>query len=93
MGQPQRIIVTEILFGQAYYLRFDSKLYENMQPYPPLGCLYAAAYLRDRNFEVAVFDAMLAESEKEWALALEQHGPKYAVLYEDNFNFSQKCVF
>ena len=85
--------MTEILFGQAYYLRFDPKLYENMQPYPPLGCLYAAAYLRAREFEVAVFDAMLAESESEWALSLQKHNPKYAILYEDNFNYlSKMCL-
>ena len=38
--------MTDILFGQSYYLRFDPKLWEAMQPYPPLGTLYAAAYLR-----------------------------------------------
>ena len=86
-------IVSEILFGQAYYLRFDPKLYENMQPYPPLGCLYAAAYLRERDFEVAVFDAMLADSESRWASALEAHQPKYTILYEDNFNYlSKMCL-
>ena len=37
---------TDILFGQSYYLRFDPKLWEMMQPYPPLGTMYAAAYLR-----------------------------------------------
>ena len=31
--------VSRILFGQCYYLRFDPKLYGEMQPYPPLGCL------------------------------------------------------
>jgi anaerobic magnesium-protoporphyrin IX monomethyl ester cyclase len=87
------LIVTEILFGQAYYLRFDPKLYENMQPYPPLGCLYAAAYLRERNYEVSVFDAMLAESEEGWDRALATEKPKYAILYEDNFNYlSKMCL-
>ena len=32
--------------GQSYYLRFDAKLWRAMQPYPPLGSLYAAAELR-----------------------------------------------
>lgn len=40
--------MTDILFGQAYYLRFDPKLYAAMKPYPPLGTLYAASYLRAR---------------------------------------------
>ena len=38
--------MSEILFGQSYFLRFDPKLWQAMQPYPPLGTLYAASYLR-----------------------------------------------
>ncbi len=34
---------TDVLFGQAYFLRFDPKLWEARQPYAPLGALYAAA--------------------------------------------------
>jgi anaerobic magnesium-protoporphyrin IX monomethyl ester cyclase len=85
--------VTPILFGQSYYLRFDPKLWEAQQPYPPLGTLYAAAYLRERGYEVGLFDAMLAESEEEWAAALDQHRPRYAILFEDNFNYlSKMCL-
>src|SRR5690242_13504291 len=72
--------VTRILFGQSYYLRFDPKLWQAMQPYPPLGTLYAAAYVRQRGYEVAFFDAMLAESENEWAQALDRHSPDFAVI-------------
>lgn len=83
----------KILFGQSYYLRFDPKLWEAMQPYPPLGSLYAASYIRSRDYEVALFDAMLAESEAEWAKALDRHQPKFAVLYEDSFNYlSKMCL-
>jgi anaerobic magnesium-protoporphyrin IX monomethyl ester cyclase len=83
----------DILFGQSYYLRFDPKLWEAMQPYPPLGSLYAASYLRARGYQVALFDAMLAQSEAEWAAALETHQPRLAVLYEDNFNYlSKMCL-
>jgi radical SAM superfamily enzyme YgiQ (UPF0313 family) len=85
--------MTQVLFGQSYYLRFDPKLWEAMQPYPPLGTLYAASYLRKRGYEVALFDAMLAESEQEWAAALDAHGPQFAILYEDNFNYlSKMCL-
>jgi radical SAM superfamily enzyme YgiQ (UPF0313 family) len=85
--------MTPILFGQSYYLRFDPKLYAAMQPYPPLGTLYAAAYMRQRGYDVALFDAMLAESEDEWATALDRYKPQYAVLYEDNFNYlSKMCL-
>jgi anaerobic magnesium-protoporphyrin IX monomethyl ester cyclase len=64
-----------------------------MQPYPPLGTLYAASFLRQHGYEVALFDAMLAESENEWAKALDLHMPIYAILYEDNFNYlSKMCL-
>lgn len=85
--------MTDILFGQSYYLRFDPKLWAAMQPYPPLGTLYAASYVRARGFEVALFDAMLAESEEEWGVGLDLHRPRYAVIFEDNFNYlSKMCL-
>lgn len=85
--------MTDILFGQSYYLRFDPKLWDAMQPYPPLGTLYAASYVRVRGYTVALFDAMLADSEDEWAKSLDEHKPKYAIIFEDNFNYlSKMCL-
>ena len=85
--------MTQILLGQSYYLRFDPKLWEALQPYPPLGTLYAASWLRQHGYEVALFDAMLAESEAEWEVALDEHKPRYAIIYEDNFNYlSKMCL-
>jgi anaerobic magnesium-protoporphyrin IX monomethyl ester cyclase len=85
--------MSEVLFGQSYYLRFDPKLWEAMQPYPPLGSMYAASLIRGRGYGVALFDAMLAEDEDEWELALERERPRYAVLFEDNFNYlSKMCL-
>ena len=85
--------MTQILLGQSYFLRFDPKLWAAMQPYPPLGTLYAASWLRQYGYEVALFDAMLAESEAEWAVALDDHKPQYAIIYEDNFNYlSKMCL-
>ncbi len=83
----------KILFGQSYYLRFDPKLWDAMMPYPPLGTMYAASYVRARGYTVALFDAMLAESEDEWAKSLDEHRPRYAVIFEDNFNYlSKMCL-
>ena len=85
--------MTQILLGQSYFLRFDPKLWEAMQPYPPLGTLYAASYLRQHGYEVALFDAMLSVSEEEWGIALDEYQPQYAILYEDNFNYlSKMCL-
>lgn len=85
--------MTDILFGQSYYLRFDPKLWAAMQPYPPLGTMMAASFMRQHGYSVALFDAMLAASEEEWAQALDQHKPRFAVIYEDNFNYlSKMCL-
>ena len=85
--------MTKLLFGQSYYLKFDPKLWEAMQPYPPLGTLYAASYMRQQGYQVALFDAMLAESEQEWAEALVREKPDFAIIYEDNFNYlSKMCL-
>jgi radical SAM superfamily enzyme YgiQ (UPF0313 family) len=85
--------MTQILLGQSYFLRFDPKLWEAMQPYPPLGTLYAASWLRQHGYDVALFDAMLAESEDEWGILLDEHKPEYAIIYEDNFNYlSKMCL-
>jgi anaerobic magnesium-protoporphyrin IX monomethyl ester cyclase len=85
--------MTDILFGQSYYLRFDPKLWQAMQPYPPLGTLYAASFMRARGYTVALFDAMLAQAEDEWSAALDRTSPRYAVLFEDNFNYlSKMCL-
>jgi radical SAM superfamily enzyme YgiQ (UPF0313 family)/glycosyltransferase involved in cell wall biosynthesis len=83
----------DVLIGQAYFLRFDPKLWDAQQPYAPLGALYAASCARERGYGVALFDAMLAESEQEWAAALDRHRPRVAVIYEDSFNYlSKMCL-
>ena len=83
----------DVLFGQAYFLRFDPKLWSAQQPYAPLGTLYAAASVRARGDRVALFDAMLADSEADWAAALDRHRPRFAVIYEDSFNYlSKMCL-
>ncbi len=85
--------MTDVLFGQAYHLRFDPKLWRAMEPYPPLGTMYAAAVLRRRGYSVALHDAMLAESVDEWSKALNRTRPRFAILYEDNFNYlSKMCL-
>jgi anaerobic magnesium-protoporphyrin IX monomethyl ester cyclase len=84
---------TDVLFGQGYFLRFDPKLWQARQPYPPLGALYAAACARQHGYGVALFDAMLAASEQDWIAALDRHRPRFAVIYEDNFNYlSKMCL-
>lgn len=85
--------MTDVLLGESYYLRFDPKLWAAMQPYPPLGTLYAASVLRQAGYDVGLFDAMLASSEAEWEHALRARRPRFAVLFEDNFDYlSKMCL-
>src|SRR5581483_9216621 len=64
-----------------------------MQPYLPLGTLYAAAVLRSQHIPVAVFDTMLGDPVTGFPAALQQHAPKIVAIYEDDFNFlSKMCL-
>ena len=83
--------MTKVLLGQSYYLHFDPKELEAMKPYPPLGTLYAASYIRGRGYDVALFDAMLASSEQEWVEALEQHSPEFQGVLPANVDPEQDC--
>jgi anaerobic magnesium-protoporphyrin IX monomethyl ester cyclase len=85
--------VTDVLLTHSYHLYFDRKQTRKMQPYPPLGTLYAAALLQRFGISVAVFDTMLNDPAEGFRSALEQHRPRIVVVYEDNFNFlSKMCL-
>jgi radical SAM superfamily enzyme YgiQ (UPF0313 family) len=64
-----------------------------MQPYVPIGTLYAATALRDCGISVAVFDAMLNAPAETFETMLQRLQPKIVVVYEDDFNFlSKMCL-
>ena len=85
--------MVDVLLTHSYHLFFDRKQVRKMQPYPPLGTLYAAGVLRDRGISVALFDSMLSDPEENFGRALRRHQPKIVVVYEDNFNFlSKMCL-
>jgi len=82
--------VADVLLTHSYHLYYDRKQTRKMQPYPPLGTLYAAALLRSAGLSVALFDTMLNDPEQRFQTALEEHRPRVVVVYEDNFNFLTK---
>jgi anaerobic magnesium-protoporphyrin IX monomethyl ester cyclase len=82
--------VADVLLTHSYHLYYDRKQVRKMQPYPPLGTLYAAALLRNAGLSVAVFDTMLSDPEQGFEQALREHRPRIVVVYEDNFNFLTK---
>lgn len=81
--------MADVLLTHSYHLHYDSKQQQKMQPYRPLGTLFAAAALRERGFTVALFDTMLRNPE-EFAACLAETQPKILVIYEDDFNFLTK---
>ncbi len=82
--------MTDVLLAHSFFLKNDPKQIEKMRPYPPLGTLHAASWLREAGYEVALFDAMLSPGEEELAEALELHRPRFVAFYEDSFNFLNK---
>jgi len=84
--------VTDVLLTHSYHLPYDRKQVRKMQPYPPLGTLYAASNLRAHGISVAVFDTMLQDPGN-FRDALHFHRPKCVAIYEDDFNFlSKMCL-
>jgi radical SAM superfamily enzyme YgiQ (UPF0313 family) len=82
--------MADVLLTHSFHLAHDAKQFRKMQPYPPLGTLYAAAALRSAEISVSVFDTMFADPISEFRAALEVHLPKIVVIYEDDFNFVTK---
>jgi anaerobic magnesium-protoporphyrin IX monomethyl ester cyclase len=85
--------VTDVLLTHSYHLYYDRKQTRKMQPYPPLGTLYAASLLRNAGLSVTVFDTMLNDPQERLQAILDEHRPRIVVVYEDNFNFlSKMCL-
>ncbi len=78
------------LFTHSYFLRFDPKQWAQQTPYPPLGTIYAAAVLRDNDWEVALHDVMFAEGAELLAEPLAKEKPDLLVVYDDGFNYLTK---
>jgi anaerobic magnesium-protoporphyrin IX monomethyl ester cyclase len=82
--------MADVLLTHSNHLAYDRKQVRKMEPYPPLGTLYAASLLRAHGISVAVFDSMLQEPEAGLREALQIHKPKIVAIYEDDFNFLTK---
>lgn len=81
--------MNKILFSHSYFLRFDPKQWATGQPYAPIGTLYAAALMREKGYEVSLFDTMFAYGPEDILLSLETR-PDVFVLYDDGFNYLTK---
>lgn len=61
-----------------------------MQPYPPLGTLFAASVMRAEGFDVSLFDPMFSASPDEINPHLEKENPEYLAIVDDGFNYLTK---
>ncbi len=85
--------MADILLTHSYHLPYDTKQLRKMQPYTPIGTLYAATALRDRGISVTVFDVMLKAPAETFLAMLQEQRPKIVAVYEDDFNFlSKMCL-
>jgi radical SAM superfamily enzyme YgiQ (UPF0313 family) len=76
-----------ILLTHSNHLFLDPKQVRKMEPYPPLQTLIAAAVLRNKGFDVALFDSTFDAG---FEAAYARHRPDLVVVCEDNFNFLTK---
>lgn len=79
-----------ILFTHSYFLRFDEKQFKQRKPYPPLATIQAAALLREKNFQVELFDTNFASGPNEILPKIKAAKPDILVIYDDGFNYLTK---
>jgi anaerobic magnesium-protoporphyrin IX monomethyl ester cyclase len=80
----------KVLFTHSYFLQFDPKQWRIMQPYAPLGTIYAAALLRSKGYDVALHDVMFADGPDTIVPKLDSFKPDILVIYDDGFNYLTK---
>lgn len=80
----------DILFSHSYYYPLDQKQWNNKTPYPPLGTIYAASLMREKGFNVDLFDTNLKDNPYEIENEIIDKKPKFLVLYDDGFNYLTK---
>jgi radical SAM superfamily enzyme YgiQ (UPF0313 family) len=68
--------MSDLLLVNPLFLRDDPVERRLMTPYFPLSLLYLAAVAREAGYDVAIFDAMFAQSDEAFVAALEQKQPK-----------------
>ncbi|MDN3664298.1 B12-binding domain-containing radical SAM protein [Algibacter miyuki] len=79
-----------ILFSHSYFYKFDKKQWDNKTPFPPLGTIYAASYLRENGYTVSLFDTNLIDAPTGIITKLKAEKPQFFVLYDDGFNYLTK---
>jgi anaerobic magnesium-protoporphyrin IX monomethyl ester cyclase len=56
--------MADLLLTHGYFLYEDPKELQIMKPYPPLGLLYICSHLRQKGFDVDVFDSTFSSRDE-----------------------------
>lgn len=72
----------DLLLTHGFFLCDDPVEQKIMKPYPPLGILYIAAFLKQRNFTVEIFDSTFA-AKKQFADLLKTKRPTIIGIYSN----------
>lgn len=82
--------MSKLLFSHTYYYPLDNKQWKTGTPYPPLGTIYSASYMRSLNHQVDLFDVGLQNNSQGIIEILENEHPDYLIIYDDGFNYLTK---
>jgi len=73
--------VAELVLANAYQLARDRRERRLRRPYPPLGPLYIAAYVRSRGHSVAFYDGTFTTDNEGFAALLDRERPRLVGVY------------
>lgn len=80
----------KVLFTHSYFLQFDEKQLKLSKPYPPLATIQVTAALREKGFEVDLFDTNFELDPQNIEKEIKRFNPKVLVIYDDGFNYLTK---
>ncbi len=72
--------MSDILLTHGYCIAEDAHEQQIMKPYPPLGLLYISSYLKEREFDVDLFDMTFA-SLTEFHSYVKENRPRVVGIY------------
>ena len=82
--------MVNVLVSNTYFLALDPKQQDNMQPYPPLGALYAAAVLERDGHHVEFIDTIFEPSAENVFPIIQQFSGNLFFICDDGFNYLTK---
>lgn len=80
----------KVLFTHSWFMKYDPKQWQIMEPYPPLATISAAAVLREHGHSVKLHDVMFEDNPDSIIPVLKEWQPDILVVCDDGFNYLTK---